>query len=119
MPSRMCGKPYCGHHQQSRFVSMSKVHSIALDETMEVDRVLDHLQGKSRGPTVVFFGGIHGNEPAGVFALRHVFQEIRSKHIPIHGEVYAITGNLGALEQLDAWKALKGILGGGEEPATA
>ena len=99
MPSRMCGKPYCGHHQQSRFVSMSKVHSIALDETMEVDRVLDHLQGKSRGPTVVFFGGIHGNEPAGVFALRHVFQEIRSKHIPIHGEVYAITGNLGALEQ--------------------
>ncbi len=76
---------------------MCKVHSIALNETVEVDRVLDHLQGESRGPTLVFFGGIHGNEPAGVFALKQVFQEIRSKNIPIHGEVYAITGNLGAL----------------------
>ncbi|NDV43195.1 succinylglutamate desuccinylase/aspartoacylase family protein [Flagellimonas sediminis] len=78
---------------------MCKVHSIALNETIKMERVLDHLQGTSRGPTVVFFGGIHGNEPAGVFALRQVFQEIRSQNIPIQGEVYAITGNLGALSK--------------------
>ena len=78
---------------------MSKVHSAALEETLEVERVIDHLQGNQRGPTVVFFGGIHGNEPAGVFALKHVFEEIRLKNIPIKGEIYAITGNLGALER--------------------
>ncbi|WP_437397305.1 succinylglutamate desuccinylase/aspartoacylase family protein [Flagellimonas lutimaris] len=77
---------------------MSLVHSIALDETLEVDRIIDHIQGGEGGPTVVFFGGIHGNETAGVFALKDVFEDIRSKKIPIHGEVYAISGNLGALE---------------------
>jgi len=47
---------------------------------------------------VVFFGGIHGNETAGVFALKKVFDEIRSKKTPIYGQMYAISGNLGALE---------------------
>ncbi len=77
---------------------MSLVHSIALDETLEVDRVIDHIKGKEGGPTVVFFGGVHGNETAGVFALKEIFQEIRSKNIPVNGEVFAISGNLGALE---------------------
>nr|WP_297789271.1 succinylglutamate desuccinylase/aspartoacylase family protein [uncultured Allomuricauda sp.] len=83
---------------------MSLVHSIALDETLEVDRVIDHIQGKEGGPTVVFFGGVHGNETAGVFALKETFKEIRSKNIPINGEVYAISGNLGALESRQRFK---------------
>ncbi|RPG33360.1 MAG: aspartoacylase [Muricauda sp. TMED12] len=77
---------------------MTLVHSKALDETVKVDRVIDHIQGKKGGPTVVFFGGVHGNETAGVFALKDVFEEIRFKKIPVNGEVYAISGNLGALE---------------------
>ena len=77
---------------------MTLVHSKALDETVKVDRVIDYIQGKKGGPTVVFFGGVHGNETAGVFALKEVFKEIRDKKIPINGEVYAISGNLGALE---------------------
>lgn len=51
------------------------------------------------GPTVVFFAGIHGNESAGVFALKHVINELRLRQTPIHGQVYAIAGNLGALQQ--------------------
>ena len=77
---------------------MSLVHSISLDETLEVDRVIDYIKGEKGGPTVVFFGGVHGNETAGVFALKDVFEEIRSKKIPVNGKVYAISGNLGALE---------------------
>ncbi len=77
---------------------MTLVHSKALDETVKVDRIIDHIQGKKGGPTVVFFGGVHGNETAGVFALKDVFKEIRAKTIPVNGEVYAISGNLGALE---------------------
>ncbi|MBO0342503.1 MAG: succinylglutamate desuccinylase/aspartoacylase family protein [Bacteroidota bacterium] len=77
---------------------MSLVHSIALDETLEVDRVIDHIQGIEGGPTVVFFGGVHGNETAGVFAVKEMFQEIRSQKKPVNGEIYAVSGNLGALQ---------------------
>ncbi|MEC3964349.1 succinylglutamate desuccinylase/aspartoacylase family protein [Flagellimonas halotolerans] len=77
---------------------MTLVHNIAWDETIRVDRIIDHIKGIKSGPTVVFFGGIHGNETAGVFALKAVFNEIRTKKIGISGEVYAISGNLGALE---------------------
>lgn len=78
---------------------MAIVHSKALAETIKVDRVIDHIRGKKKGPTVVFFGGIHGNETAGVFALKEVFKELRSKEMMINGEMYAISGNLGALER--------------------
>ena len=54
---------------------MPRVHSTALDETVQVDRIIDHIQGEKGGPTVIFFGGVHGNETAGVFALKSVFEE--------------------------------------------
>ena len=77
---------------------MPIVHSTSLNETVKVERIIDHIHGKKGGPTVVFFGGIHGNETAGVFALKKVFDEIKSKKTPIYGQVYAVSGNLGALE---------------------
>ncbi|MEQ8423216.1 MAG: succinylglutamate desuccinylase/aspartoacylase family protein, partial [Cyclobacteriaceae bacterium] len=44
-----------------------------------------------------FFGGIHGNEPSGVFALRKVLDEIKQSGLVINGNVFAIAGNLTAL----------------------
>lgn len=78
---------------------MSKVYSRALDETLEIGRIIDYLKGEKEGPTVVFFAGIHGNEPAGIFALKHVMRELKLQQRPILGEVYAIAGNLRALEK--------------------
>ena len=78
---------------------MVKVYSSALDETLEIDRILGHLKGPKTGPTVVFFAGIHGNEPAGIFALNHVVRELKLQQSPIQGQFYAIAGNLGALQQ--------------------
>ncbi|MDH4297984.1 MAG: succinylglutamate desuccinylase/aspartoacylase family protein [Cyclobacteriaceae bacterium] len=78
---------------------MTKVHSKALDQSIEVERIIGHLQGEEPGPTVVFIGGIHGNEPAGIFALLRVFEEMRKKNIHIKGHVYALSGNLWALER--------------------
>lgn len=76
---------------------MVLVHSTALDETVKIDRVIDHIRGKKGGPTLVFFGGVHGNETAGVFALKEVFDELKLNNTAINGEIYAISGNLGAL----------------------
>ncbi|MEC8831030.1 MAG: succinylglutamate desuccinylase/aspartoacylase family protein [Bacteroidota bacterium] len=77
---------------------MPLVHSIALNKDVHVDRIIDHVQGKPGGPTVVFFGGVHGNETAGVFALKEVFKQIRGQNTIVHGDIYGVSGNLGALE---------------------
>ncbi len=78
---------------------MPEVYSKALDETIRVNRVIDQIKGGPNGPTLVFFAGIHGNEPAGVFALKHVLQELKIQETPVQGEVYAIAGNLPALKK--------------------
>ncbi len=78
---------------------MPEVQNIDLKETVEVERIIDHLEGNTSGPTVVFFAGIHGNEPAGIFALKKVFKALKSQSTGITGEIYAIAGNLGALNK--------------------
>ena len=75
---------------------MVEVYSKALNKAIEVDRFIGKIENKSNGPTVVFFGGIHGNEAAGVFALKHLFKNISPDQI--NGSVYGITGNLRALK---------------------
>lgn len=76
---------------------MTTVHSLAMQETWEVERIIGHMKGSDNGPTVVFFGGIHGNEPAGVIALQQVFATIKETGLRIIGELYGLAGNLGAL----------------------
>lgn len=73
-----------------------KVHSKVLDETIEISRIVGHIEGKPGGPTLIFMGGIHGNEPAGVFALKRVFERLNQENV--QGSVYGIAGNLWALK---------------------
>lgn len=65
----------------------------------DYDRVIDTLQGKLPGPHLVFFAGIHGNEPLGVLALKNVIQKIRSEKSLLRGKITAIAGNVRALRQ--------------------
>lgn len=41
---------------------MTLVHNIAWDETVRVDRIIDHVKGKKGGPTVVFLGVFTGTK---------------------------------------------------------
>ncbi|GAA4278286.1 succinylglutamate desuccinylase/aspartoacylase family protein [Aquimarina mytili] len=77
---------------------MIKVYSKALNETLETERIIGCIKGSHEGPTLIFIGGIHGNEPAGVFALHKVIEELNEKKTPVKGNIYAISGNLWALE---------------------
>ena len=77
---------------------MTQVHSMALDRTISVNRIINKIEGNPNGPTIVFFAGIHGNEPAGVLALEQELKKLeKSKHL-IEGTIYGICGNLKALE---------------------
>lgn len=51
------------------------------------------------GPTVVVVGGLHGNEPAGVLALRRVLDRLAAEALPLRGELWALSGNLRALAE--------------------
>ena len=46
------------------------------------------------GPTVVVTGAVHGNEPAGLHALRRVLARIEADAMPLRGELWAVAGNL-------------------------
>jgi len=73
------------------------VTSPILEKEIETERIIGHFQGELKGPTLVFFGGIHGNEQSGVTALENVFQELNSNPLSCKGVVYGIRGNLPAL----------------------
>lgn len=63
------------------------------------ERVLGRIDHGRPGPTFLVQGGIHGNEPAGIEALRRVLRELEERQVEIHGQVVACCGNLGALRQ--------------------
>ncbi|MBZ0111222.1 MAG: succinylglutamate desuccinylase/aspartoacylase family protein [Thermoanaerobaculia bacterium] len=62
-----------------------------------VPRVLAHLLGSSEGPTLICVVGLHGNEPAGVFAVRQLLEKLESEPLPIKGQLLVLAGNRTAL----------------------
>ncbi|MBT8245883.1 succinylglutamate desuccinylase/aspartoacylase family protein [Winogradskyella sp.] len=60
-------------------------------------RIIHHVRGQSKGPTLVFFGGIHGNEKAGVEALKNVLPQLKKDNIC--GQIFGVYGNIKAINQ--------------------
>jgi succinylglutamate desuccinylase len=75
----------------------TKVGSKALDQTIEVERNLGEYRGEKNGPMVIFVAGAHGNEPAGIFAVRQVLGKLEKLNPAFKGSMVALTGNLSAL----------------------
>jgi predicted deacylase len=61
-------------------------------------RVLGDFRGAEDGPLVLAMGGIHGNEPAGIDALRRVFAALERARPAMRGRLVGLAGNLRALE---------------------
>lgn len=77
-----------------------RVKSVALNEQIEIGRIIgEYKSNKKNSPTLIFIGGIHGNEPSGVFALHSVCKKLKPLANKIKANIYAIAGNLGALEK--------------------
>jgi hypothetical protein len=76
-----------------------KIYSKALDKEIDVGRVIGHIKGRKPGPTLVFLGGIHGNEPSGLFALHQVYSELLTAGYEFNGTFVAISGHHWALQQ--------------------
>ena len=64
-----------------------------------IERIIGKYNGNAPGPNLVFFGGIHGNEHAGIHALLKVFHELNKTKPHFKGCAYAIAGNIGAINK--------------------
>ncbi len=62
-----------------------------------MDRVLGRIRGAEPGPTLLCIGGVHGNEPAGVQALRKVLGALAPRAASMRGDFVALVGNRVAL----------------------
>ncbi|QRM88671.1 aspartoacylase [Lacinutrix sp. WUR7] len=76
---------------------MNQVANYSSTKIVTTNRVIGEIQGTKQGPTVVFFAGIHGNEKAGVTALKTMFKTFTEEDIT--GTVFGILGNLKALKK--------------------
>lgn len=72
--------------------------------SIAMDRIIGEYSGGEKGPLLIIFGGIHGNEPAGVQALDMVFQMLRDEPqvnpgFEFSGRLLGLRGNRKALAQ--------------------
>lgn len=65
----------------------------------KVSRVIGLVEGLEEGPRVVAIGGMHGNEPSGVEALRQVIHNLQAKKEHFNGKLLALRGNIPALNR--------------------
>jgi len=62
-------------------------------------RELGHFSLHRPGPTLIAIAGLHGNEPAGVRALRRVCTQLDRQRPEFSGDFVALLGNVAALRQ--------------------
>ncbi|WP_431135122.1 aspartoacylase [Psychroserpens mesophilus] len=62
------------------------------------DRIFYSQNNDVNGTTLICIGGIHGNEPAGVYGLQKVISDIVVNDTKIKGNFYALIGNINALK---------------------
>lgn len=69
------------------------------DPDLLADRLVGRFGGRDEGPLLVCIAGLHGNEPAGVEALRRVHRRLGDARPPFRGRLVTLAGNLPALSR--------------------
>ncbi|MFT5908926.1 MAG: succinylglutamate desuccinylase [Paraglaciecola sp.] len=70
---------------------------------MELSRLIGRYTGPENGPLLIVFGGMHGNEPAGVQALERMFEMLKvepdnNPKFNYKGRIVGMRGNLRAMQ---------------------
>lgn len=61
-------------------------------------RIIGKYTSNKKGPLLFITGGVHGNEPSGVTALKKVFEELEQTRPEINGTIVGVVGNKKALD---------------------
>jgi len=78
---------------------MSNINTKKLHNKVVFERCIGRKKGVKTYPSIIIFGGIHGNEQAGIHGLKKVIQNIDNENVKLNGNFYAIAGNLNALHK--------------------
>ncbi|MBX7054212.1 MAG: succinylglutamate desuccinylase/aspartoacylase family protein [Pyrinomonadaceae bacterium] len=76
--------------------ALKKHSALEIDEGQHL---LRSFNGDPAGPTLIVVGSIHGNEPAGVLALRRIADELDGLSSKLRGRVYFLAGNTRAINK--------------------
>ena len=77
---------------------MSQKQTLGLNEVYNLERIIGQIEGESLGPTLIFVGGLHGNEHSGVIAIQKVLSRLANRRKFIKGNIYGLSGNIRALQ---------------------
>ena len=91
---------FCRNHRSSPGTASSRLLLMACKAAttvMDIPRVLGSYGGSAPGPLVICIGGMHGNEPAGVFAMQRVLRSLHETQPAFRGELLTLSGNRAAL----------------------
>jgi len=91
--SRAVSSPATPGPEESRAADLQPSGRIGLESGRVIGRF-----GTPPGPRLICLGGLHGNEPAGVLALRRVFETLHDSRPPFNGHIVGIAGNIRALK---------------------
>lgn len=62
-------------------------------------RLIDKIKGKEKGKEVIIIAGMHGNELAGVRAVKKVMNYIKKNNLSVKGNITALYGNMKAVKK--------------------
>lgn len=65
----------------------------------DIPRIIGKYSSNKKGSLLFVTAGIHGNEPSGVIALQHVFNELSKSKPEIKGTIVGVSGNKKALNR--------------------
>lgn len=77
---------------------MSNLATSDNKEKILQERIIGSVKGDPDGPSVILLAGMHGNEPAGVEAVRDLTKMLNSRKERPYGNVIGIRANLKALQ---------------------
>lgn len=88
---------YFREHSNARIHYYDRAKNLTVDQ--EMPYVIE-VNGKFKGPQVLFGGGVHGNEPAGVEAAVRIHQALTDGKLTLkYGEISFLLGNPAAYQK--------------------
>lgn len=69
-----------------------------------MERIIGRYKGKDKGPMLICFGGMHGNEPAGLQALQILHRMLEMEPLvnpdfQFKGQILSLRGNISAINE--------------------
>lgn len=64
-----------------------------------MNRIVQVIEGREKGPLIILLASIHGNEPSGILAMKSIFKTLEQNNSQIRGKIIGILGNIQAIRE--------------------